>query len=211
MVVAGGVDMAHPDDVLNFWFADALEAPKLASARGAIWFGTSPAVDSEIWEEFADVVSDASEGHYEDWLQTARGRLALIIVLDQFPRNIYRGTAEVYRYDPLALQLAQAGVALGQLVGLEVPEQAFFLMPYQHAEDIEVQRTGVALMQALVSEAPDGWKEVAEGYRGFAVRHHDIVAYYGRFPHRNKILGRHSTTAESRFLSEGGESFGQAG
>jgi uncharacterized protein (DUF924 family) len=202
--------MAHPDEVIEFWFADALESPEAAAARSPFWFSSDDSVDSQIWELYADTVTDAAAGYYEDWLETARGRLALIIVLDQFPRNIFRGTAEVYRYDPLVITLAQAGVALGQLAGMSVPEQAFFLMPYQHSEDLEVQSQGVALMQAMVASAPPEWVEQARGFADFAVRHHDIVESYGRFPHRNKVLGRNSTEAEDHFLSEGGETFGQA-
>jgi len=203
--------MAHPDEVLEFWFADALESPQATQARSSFWFGNDATTDSLIWELYADTVTDAAAGHYDDWLQTARGRLALIIVLDQFPRNIFRGTAEVYRYDPVVMTLAQAGVALGQLAGLAVPEQAFFLMPYQHSEDLDVQRSGVALMQAMVSEAPPEWQAAARNFSEFAVKHMDIVESYGRFPHRNKVLGRHSTEDEARFLREGGETFGQAG
>ncbi len=203
--------MAYPDEVLDFWFADSLESPAAADARKAFWFGSDPGTDSLIWELYADVVEDAAAGHYDDWLDTARGRLALIIVLDQFPRNIYRGTAEVYRYDPLVIAQAQAGVALGQLAGLTVPEQAFFVMPYQHTEDLGVQRAGVALMRAMVSEAPTEWRAAAAGFADFAVLHHDIVESYGRFPHRNKVLGRSSTEAETRYLAAGGETFGQAG
>ena len=203
--------MAHPDEVLEFWFADALESPQATQARSPFWFGNDSTTDSLIWELYADTVTDAAAGHYDDWLQTARGRLALIIVLDQFPRNIFRGTAEVYRYDPIVMTLAQAGVALGQLAGLSVPEQAFFLMPYQHSEELDVQRTGVALMQAMVSEAPPEWQATARDFSEFAVKHMDIVESYGRFPHRNKVLGRHSTEDEARFLREGGETFGQAG
>ncbi len=203
--------MAHPDEVLEFWFADALESPEAAQARSSFWFGNDAATDSLIWELYGDTLTDAAAGHYDDWLQTARGRLALIIVLDQFPRNIFRGTAEVYRYDPIVIALAQAGVALGQLAGLTVPEQAFFLMPYQHSEDLDVQRSGVALMQAMVSEAPPEWRAIARNFSEFAVKHMDIVESYGRFPHRNKVLGRHTTDDEALFLSKGGETFGQAG
>jgi len=203
--------MASAEEILDFWFADALELPDAVTARRTFWFGNDAATDSTIWELYADVVADAAAGYYDDWLQTARGRLALIIVLDQFPRNIFRGTAEVYRYDPMAIALAQAGVALGQLAGLQVPEQVFFLMPYQHSEDIEVQRAGVALMQAVVSEAAPAWVAAAQGFAGYAEQHHEIVASYGRFPHRNEVLGRSSTEAENRYLTEGGATFGQAG
>lgn len=203
--------MRHPDNVLDFWFADSLESPAAARERTGFWFDSNAETDGRIWELFADSVTDAADGHYDEWSQTARGRLALIILLDQFPRNMYRGTGEAYRYDPLALSLAQAGVAVGQLAGLSVPEQAFFLMPYQHAEDLAVQQAGVDLMQAVVSEATEEWRDVARNFRDYAVRHHDIVEHYGRFPHRNSALGRHSTEAETRFLAEGGETFGQGG
>jgi uncharacterized protein (DUF924 family) len=203
--------MATPDDVLEFWMADAPESPEATKARNEFWFGSDPEIDSQIWELFADVISDAGTDVYDDWADTAHGRLALIILLDQFPRNTFRGTAEVFRYDTRALMLAGQGVTLGHLAGLSVPEQAFFLMPYQHSEDISVQRAGVQLMKAMVDSAPDEWKPIARGYHEFAVRHHDIVAAYGRFPHRNSLLGRSSTEAEVEFMAEGGETFGQAG
>jgi uncharacterized protein (DUF924 family) len=204
--------MAVPDDVLEYWFADADSSPEATRDRNEFWFGNNPKTDSEIWEIFADVIADAAAGDiYDEWGQTGLGRLALIILLDQFPRNIYRGTSEVFRYDERSLALSGQGVTLGQLAGLTVPEQAFFLMPYQHSEDISVQRAGLQLMQALADEAPQEWQSVAQGYLDYALRHHDIVAAYGRFPHRNSLLGRSSSDAETEFLAEGGETFGQAG
>jgi uncharacterized protein (DUF924 family) len=203
--------MLHPDDILQFWFADACDSPAAAGKRNTFWFTPDRAVDEQIWQLFADDVSDAANGHYQNWSDTAMGRLALIITLDQFPRNIFRGTAEVYRYDHRALQLAQQGVARGQLAGLTVPEQAFFLMPYQHAEDLAVQESGVALYDAMVAAAPPEWRELASGYHDFAVRHRDIIAEFGRFPYRNSVLGRHSTPAENVYLAQGGPTFGQMG
>ena len=203
--------MLHPDDILQFWFADSCESPAAARARNAFWFNADRAVDEQIWEMFSDDVSDAANGHYQNWADTAMGRLALIIALDQFPRNIFRGTAEVYRYDGRALHLARQGVTLGQLAGLSVPEQAFFLMPYQHSEDLAVQDAGVALYDAMAMAAPPEWRDLAVGYYDFAVRHRDIIAEYGRFPHRNSVLGRHSTAAESRYLAQGAATFGQPG
>jgi len=203
--------MAVPEDVLEFWFADAAGSPEAARKRNKLWFDGNPETDSEIWELFADVITDAAGDIYDHWGKTGLGRLALIILLDQFPRNIYRGTAEVFHHDERALSLAGQGVTLGQLAGLSIPEQAFFLMPYQHSEDISVQRAGLQLMQAMVDEAPEEWQAIAQGYLDFAMRHHDIVAAYGRFPHRNSLLGRSSTQAEAEFLTAGGETFGQAG
>jgi uncharacterized protein (DUF924 family) len=203
--------MLHPDDILQFWFADACDSPEAAHNRNALWFKPDRAVDEQIWELFGDDVIDAASGHYQSWNSNALGSLALIIVLDQFPRNIFRGTAEVYRYDSRALHLAQQGVAQGQLAGLTVPEQAFFLMPYQHAEDLAVQDAGAALCSAMVAAAAPEWRALAASFRDFAVQHHDIIAQYGRFPHRNNVLGRSSTSDETRYLAEGGATFGQAG
>lgn len=203
--------MINPDTILQFWFADARQSPEAARQRSDFWFNPDPQLDGQIWELYADAVSDAANDFYSDWEGTADGRLALILLLDQFPRNIFRGTAEVFRYDYKALELAQQGVAIGQLAGLSLPEQAFFLMPYQHSEDIAIQDTGVGLYGAMAAAAPEEWKDIATGYRDFAARHRDIIAEYGRFPHRNNVLGRAATDAESRFLAEGGESFGQAG
>lgn len=203
--------MAHPDDVLDYWFADALASPATAEQRNAFWFGVNPDTDKYIWEHFGDVLTDAAAGLYDYWTETARGRLALIVVLDQFPRNIYRGTAEVFRFDALAMSLARDGVGLGQLAGLAVPEQAFFLMPFQHSEDIEDQRAGVDLTRGVVADAAPDWRPLAQGYLDFALLHHDIVQSFGRFPHRNQVLGRQSTEAEALYLAEGGETFGQTG
>lgn len=203
--------MIDPDSIIDFWFGQACLSPAAALERNAFWFGNDSALDQQIWELYADAVTDAGAGHYADWGETARGRLALIILLDQFPRNIYRGTAEVFRYDTKALDLAGQGVTLGQLAGFAVPEQAFFLMPYQHSEDVAVQNAGVALYTAMVDDAGDEWRDVAAGYRDFAAQHRDIIVEYGRFPHRNNVLGRSSTPAEDGYLAGGGATFGQAG
>jgi len=203
--------MTQPDEILDFWFADALSSPAAAAARNQFWFAADADTDRLIWEQYGDLVVDAAAGRYNSWAESARGRLALVIVLDQFPRNIYRGTAEVFRFDRVAMGLAEAGVTRGHLAGLAVPEQAFLLMPFQHSEDIEEQRAGVALLQGLVAEAEPEWRELAQGYADYAVLHHDIIAQFGRFPHRNQVLGRESTAAEAAYMAEGGETFGQAG
>ncbi len=203
--------MLDPDSVLEFWFADANESPAKCEQRGAFWFTPDTEVDRLIWEVYADAVTDTGAGYFDDWLDTSTGHLALILLLDQFPRNIFRGTSEVYRYDARALEIAGQGITLGHMAGRSIPEQAFFLMPYQHSEDLAVQRAGVDLTRAMADGAPLEWQAVAQNFLAFAIRHHDIVAEYGRFPHRNGLLGRHTTEAEARFLSEGGETFGQAG
>ena len=201
--------MVTPENILNFWFAGAAESPAVTAARSEFWFTADDELDREIWQLYGDAVSDAAGGLYDHWVEASFGRLALIILLDQFPRNMYRGTAEVFRHDSRALEIAQQGVAVSQLAGLAIPEQAFFLMPYQHAEDLEVQDAGVALYSAMAEEADPEWREAAAGYRDFALQHRDIIAEFGRFPHRNAVLGRTSTEAELSYLEEGGATFGQ--
>ena len=203
--------MVDVEEILKFWFADSADSPAAAVARGAFWFHANEAMDREIWSMFGDSVTDATSGLYDVWAEEPDGRLALILLLDQFPRNMFRGTGEVFRHDPRAIALAREGVELGQLDSLSVPEQAFFLMPYQHSEDIATQKAGVELYKIAAAKAADEWREVAEGYRDFAIRHYEIIAQFGRFPHRNQALGRQSTGAEDRYLAGGGDTFGQAG
>ena len=203
--------MVEVDEILKFWFADAADSPAAAAARGKFWFQVNEKVDRQIWFLFADTLSDAASGVFDVWAEEPDGRLALIILLDQCPRNMYRGTAEVFRHDPRAMALAREGVECGQLESLSVPEQLFFLLPYQHSEKLAIQKAGVELYEIVVAKAADEWRAVAEGYRDFAVRHYDIIAQFGRFPHRNQALGRQSSGAEERYLSGGGDTFGQAG
>ena len=203
--------MVHCEEILKFWFADSAGSVAAARERNAFWFSSDEDVDRQIWSLFADSVSDAASGIYDSWADEPDGRLALIILLDQFPRNMYRGTAEVFRHDARALAFTREGVHQQHLEYLSIPEQAFFLMPYQHSESLEVQEEGVRLYDRLARDAADEWRELAEGYRDFAVRHHDIIAQFGRFPHRNQALGRKPTPAEVHYLESGGDTFGQAG
>lgn len=203
--------MVEADEILKFWFADAADSPAAAAARSEFWFQVNEKVDRQIWFLFADTLSDAASGLFDVWAEEPDGRLALIILLDQCPRNMYRGTAEVFRHDPRAMALAREGVECGQLECLSVPEQLFFLLPYQHSEKLAIQKAGVELYEMVAAKAADEWRAVAEGYRDFAVRHYDIIAQFGRFPHRNQVLGRQSSGAEERYLAGGGDTFGQAG
>ena len=203
--------MVDAHDILKFWFDDAPFSPAATLARNGTWFQSDDDFDRQIWSMFADSVSDASTGLYDVWAEAPEGRLALIILLDQFPRNMYRGTAEVYRHDARAMAFAREGVEANHLDGFGVPEQAFFLMPYQHSEDLATQKAGVELYKIMAAQADDEWREIAEGYRDFAIRHYEIIAQFGRFPHRNQALGRKSTPAEDQYLAGGGETFGQTG
>jgi uncharacterized protein (DUF924 family) len=203
--------MVDWEEILKFWFADSASSLEAARERSAFWFDSNEELDRQIWSFFADGVSDAASGIYDNWTDEPDSCLALIILLDQFPRNMYRGTAEVFRHDIRALAFAREGVEKQHLKQLSVPEQAFFLMPYQHSENLDVQEEGVRLYNIVAQAAAEEWCELAEGYRDFAVRHHDIIEQFGRFPHRNQALGRKSTPAEEQYLESGGDTFGQGG
>jgi uncharacterized protein (DUF924 family) len=201
---------ATPEDILQFWFGDALAEPAAAARRTSFWFGAAPAVDEEIARRFGTVLRSAVSGALAHWESQARSCLAVIVVLDQFPRNIYRGTSAAFACDAQALGITRRGVAVGYLRALRIPEQAFFLMPFQHAEDRAAQREGLALFERLHGEAPAEWRAFTQGIIDFARLHLDIVERFGRFPHRNGILGRVSTAPELEYLAANSQSFGQS-
>lgn len=204
--------LPDPERVLDFWFADAAREPSAAEARSSLWYGggASPEeIDREIAERFGDLVRAAAAGELDAWTGTPRGRLALVILLDQFPRNLGRGTARAFEHDERALELTREGVARGDLEELRPVEQVFLLMPYQHVEDLAMQRAGAALYDRIAAEAPLEWRPYLEYTRDYARRHLAIVERFGRFPHRNEVLGRSATAEETAYLAQGGDRFGQ--
>ena len=200
---------ATPEEIHAFWFADALGDPERAKQRLDFWFRSKPQIDEEIRHRFAPALKAANEGLLAHWEREAHSCVALVIVLDQFPRNIHRGTPAAFRHDAQALAVARRGLAAGHSRALAVPEQVFLAMPFQHGEDLAVQRESVALFERILADAPPGWRAVAEGNLKYARLHADIVERFGRFPHRNAILGRASTPGEIEYLKSGAENFGQ--
>ena len=198
-----------PEDILTFWFADAVEDPVRAMRRRLIWFQVEPAFDETISRRFAVSLRRAARGEFAAWEQAPRSCLALVVLLDQFPRNLYRGRAEAFQYDSRAIGVASRGVAVGYLERLALIEQCVFVLPYEHSEDLSVQRAGVKLVEQIVAGASPEWEPSARGSLHFAKQHLKIVERFGRFPHRNAALGRLSTTAEQAYLEDDTESFGQ--
>jgi uncharacterized protein (DUF924 family) len=194
--------------VLAFWFgADRNDRPTI-DARMDRWFGSDPGFDAEVGRRFGELVERASKGRLADWPTTARGRLALILLLDQFRRHMYRGRPEAFRRDAQALKLCVEGAMTGDYKTLDPFEQAFFFMPLQHAESLKVQERSVKIYAGLVAGVSDTLKATFATFAQFAELHRDIVATYGRFPHRNRILGRADTPSEREFLAVG-PTFGQ--
>ena len=197
------------EEIHRYWFEDTLAAPSQASARMSFWFRPARETDRHITLVFGPVLREAARGALDAWQLQARSCLALVIVLDQFPRNIHRGTPAAFEHDAVALRITRRGIAAGHLPELAALEQAFFLMPYQHCEDLSLQREGIALYDRMLNDAPPEWREVLEGFVAYARKHAELIERFGRFPHRNAILGRVSTAAERAFLESNSESFWQ--
>ena len=198
----------------DFWFGrQSLSAASL-NQRMRFWFGdgNSPARqrrDAEIFRRFGALYECAAAGQLAAWADGPRRRLSLIILLDQFPRNMFRGTARVFATDGEALALALSGMQSAADAALSEPERMFFYMPLQHAEAREVQEESVAAYRRLLGEAPQELRELFAGALRSAQNHRAIIERFGRFPYRNHALGRESTPAERQWLASGGESFGQ--
>lgn len=191
--------MRNWSDVIEFWFGAAGAAERGRPRKP--WFQKSEAFDAEIRARFATTVEAAAAGELAAWERTPFAALALVIVLDQFPRNIFRGAARAFAADPLAQAVAGRLADRGFDAAYLVVERAFAYLPFEHAEDLAAQRRSVTLFAAL---PPD---PVRASYLDYAQRHHDIVARFGRFPHRNEVLGRASTPEEVAFLAQPGSGF----
>jgi uncharacterized protein (DUF924 family) len=202
-------------EVLEFWFGTRPYAPAAVAQRMRRWFGDAsapelqPQTDEHIRQRFLELTRQAAAGEIASWESSPRRRLALILLLDQFPRNLYRGRAAAYAQDRAALELALGGMQLGADAVLDPVERIFFYMPLQHSESREVQEESLAAFRRLAAEAPAELGSVFAGVSQFAQLHYDIIERFGRFPHRNRLLGRVSTPDESRWLKSEGVTFGQ--
>ena len=202
-------DSCRIEAALTFWFQGrALSAPRIERRMGA-WFGEDPGFDHEIEHAFKGDVAAASAGQYIHWANAPRGRLALILLLDQFRRNVYRGTAAAFARDQAALALCMAGILDNQDHELAPIERAFFYMPLQHAESRQAQTKSVALYARLAETVAPACREIFEGIARFAELHAQIIRTFGRFPHRNALLSRKSTAEEIEYLAGDAPDFGQ--
>lgn len=195
-----------PDDVLTFWFGELDEGGRAPEEKSKRWWLKSDAFDAECTERFGAVHTAIVDGQLDGWLESPRGRLAYVIVLDQLSRNMFRDDPKMYAADDLALKAALEGIDAGLDRGLAYHERYFLYMPLMHAEDRAVQARCVELFAGLGEDFPDHAEAVAQA-KDFAVRHQVIVDRFGRFPHRNAILGRESTPEELAFLQEPNSSF----
>lgn len=172
-----------PESVITFW----------ANAGPAAWFAKNDQFDDAFREQFLRAHMAAARRELDHWAESARGTLALLILLDQFPRNAFRGTAHMFATDSLALHFARLGKKHGFIDSIDTALRPFMILPFEHSENLDDQHIAVALCEPLGGSTFD-----------FAVLHRDIIERFGRFPHRNAVLGRISTQAELKYLESGG-------
>jgi len=194
------MDKLSPQDVLDFWFGEP-GSEGYGDYRKA-WFAKEPAFDQAVQARFAKLYQDAIKGRLDGWRDTAAGALALTVVLDQFPHHLFRGTARAFEADAKALALAEAAVGKSFDQQVLPVQRVFFYLPFEHSEDMARQDRAVALFARLASENP-GFRD----YLDYAHQHREVIARFGRFPHRNELLGRASTSAEREFLKQPGSRF----
>lgn len=199
---------AAAEAVLDFWFGTLTDGFADDRVR-KLWFQSSPERDAEIRERFGALLEEAAAGGLEDWLATPRGALAYIVLCDQFARQIHRGGPAAFATDGRALEAARNLIASAADLGLELDERVFVYMPFEHAESRELQHTSVGLFSALRDATPQGRRDRTGVFLQHAHQHRDIVLRFGRFPHRNAVLGRPSTAAEEAFLEDAPD-FGQS-
>jgi uncharacterized protein (DUF924 family) len=215
------------DDALRvreFWFGKSLTGPlqgqgEIASQalalnrRASLWFESNPQLvgqqDELIRSKFQDLVQRAGRGDLAGWADSPRRRLSLIILLDQFPRQIYRGTPQAFAYDAEALGLTLSGMQSAADGALNIVERLFFYMPLQHAESTEVQDVSVSVYSRLVTECQAELRSTFEAALASAEAHRALIRQFGRFPHRNRFLGRESTPEEHTYIKKNPEGFGQ--
>ncbi|MCA9405315.1 MAG: DUF924 domain-containing protein [Candidatus Omnitrophica bacterium] len=198
--------------ILDFWFEDLTDDKPVVPGQGAAkkWFKKSDDTDNEIRQKFEGDIIRARKRKYDAWMETPEGMLALIIVLDQFSRNVYRDTPKAFENDLKVLEYALMAIKKGFDKKVTMIQRQFIYMALMHAENLAVQKKCVECFEDLLEEAEEK-KSPAAGYfknnLSYASRHYDIIKRFNRFPHRNEILGRKSTAEEMEFLEQPGSSF----
>jgi len=198
--------MHSATDVLSFWFgAPPFDTARLAE-RSTFWFGgdgeaAMAARDALIRSTLESMLERAARGEFAAWAGSPKRRLALIILFDQVPRNAYRSTAAAFAFDHEALALSVEGLQLAADAALDPVERMFFYLPLEHAESMEAQNACIVAFERLVGEAPDELRGYCESILGYAKGHREVIEKFGRFPHRNAVLGRASTPQEREWLA----------
>lgn len=193
--------------LLQWWFGQSESAKEVAAQKGKLWFGKRDSQDLEARERFGDQVEQALAGGLTDWAQCPEGWLALVLLLDQLPRMIFRDSPKAFSGDTRAQALVAQGIAADFDRQLRPIQRVFIYLVFEHCENLAGQNEGVARYIELVAQQPEGDRALFADYLGYAEQHQKVIAQFGRFPHRNAVLGRKSTAEELAFLSKPGSRF----
>jgi uncharacterized protein (DUF924 family) len=195
------------ETIREFWFGPNTDDKAVVEDRSRLWWSKNPATDKDMRQRFETMMTKAANHELDSWAATPGGCLALILLTDQFPRNIYRNTPRCFSFDPLARSWCKDGIQHGSHKRLRPIERVFFYLPLEHSESLEDQNQSVALYEELASGRNSEHGPKFDGFLRFAIRHRDIIKRFNRFPHRNQILGRESSPEELAFLKEKRSSF----
>ena len=193
--------------LLDWWFGSSGSASEVAAQKGKLWFGKRDSQDLEARERFGGQVEQALAGGLTEWMQRPEGWLALVLLLDQIPRMIFRDTPKAFAGDLRAQKLVAQGIAADFDRQLQSIERVFIYLVFEHSENLAVQNEGVSRYIDLVAQQPGADQALFADYLDFAERHQKVIAQFGRFPHGNAVLGRESTAEELAFLSQPGSRF----
>ena len=193
--------------LLEWWFGTSGSAKEVAAQKGKLWFGKRDSQDLEARKRFGALAEQALAGGLTEWMQRPEGWLALVVLLDQIPRMIFRDTPKAFAGDHRAQQLVAQGIAADHDRQLQPIQRVFILLVFEHSEDLAVQNEGVSRYIELVAQQPETDRALFNDYLDYAERHQKVIGGFGRFPHRNEVLGRESTAEELEFLSKPGSRF----
>ncbi len=199
--------MENAESILRYWFGTDEDDAAIIRDRSVLWWEKNPETDQEIRRRFEQTLEAELRGGHESWKATPGGWLARILLLDQFTRNMYRGTPRAFACDLRAQALAREALRLGMDRSLRAVKRVFLYLPFEHSEDAADQTASVELFSALYNEVPDAVKAPFGNFLDYAVKHKAVIDRFGRFPHRNTILGRISTPEERDFLKGPDSSF----
>ena len=194
--------MERYEEILHYWFGHIEDTVLPTQNRTKIWFSGTPEVDNELREKFKIDIEKAISGNYDNWEKEPRSLLALVIIFDQFSRNIYRATAMAFAQDDKALDLCIKGIEKQYDHKLSLIERAFFYMPLMHSENIDMQATSVRAFKMLLDLSFPEARPLFQNFFDYALRHYQVIEQFGRFPNRNIALKRKSTKAEEEFLKK---------
>jgi len=198
----------QPEEILHYWFGEQEDGFPVED-KNSLWWSASADIDAELRSRFGGILNEARSGHLDGWKNSPRPCLALVVLLDQISRNVFRGKAAAFECDPAARAATLHGLDEGFDEGFTWSERSFFYTPLEHSEDLADQTRCVQLFEDMHASAPPAAREVIQRNVDFAIEHREIIEQFGRFPHRNEVLGRTPTPQEVEYLDSGAKRFGQ--